>query len=420
MTPPDSGHQPVRVVGYPWAPRSHQVKDFLARNRVPSTWIDVETTPEAQALMDEAGVDTDGLPLFLFPDGSHLAAPSDAEIAEKIGLSTEAESPFYDLIVVGAGPAGLAAAVYAGSEGLRTLVVEEGAPGGQAGQSSRIENYLGFPEGITGAELAARAVKQADKFGVELLVTRRVEGLAPGGGYHTVRLDGGEELGCHAVLLATGVSWRLLDAPGCPSLTGAGVYYGAASAEAGTVRGQDVYLLGGGNSAGQAVMHLARYARSVTMLVLEDDISERMSQYLVDRIRRTPNVHVRTGHTVSEAHGNGRLEEITIRNVKTDETEKVLANALFVFIGAAPQTEWLEGTVERDEQGFILYGPQLPRQDGRPRGWTPRRDPLLLETNVPGVFVAGDVRAGSVKRVASAVGEGAMAVQLIHQYLHEG
>lgn len=413
----------VHVIGYQWSPKTHEVKDYLARNRVPYRWRDVERDPAAHATLEERGLTEERLPLVLFPDGSFVAEPSDAELAAKIGLSTEAERPFYDLIIVGGGPAGLAAAVYGGSEGLRTLIVEQEAPGGQAGQSASIENYLGFPEGVSGAELAQRAVAQAKRFGVEILAARHVTALGVAEPYRRVHLengdDAGQELYCHAVLLATGVAWRVLDAPGCVSLVGAGVYYGAASAEAHAVRGQDVYLLGGGNSAGQAVMLLSRYARSVTMLVLEDAIEERMSQYLVERIRRTPNVHVRTGHTVCSAEGKGRLEEITIENMKTGETEQVLASALFVFIGAAPQTDWLAGCVERDQQGFILSGSSFAAERRRPEGWSLERDPLLLETSVPGVFVAGDVRAGSVKRVASAVGEGAMAVQFIHQYLAE-
>ncbi|HEX2188325.1 MAG TPA: FAD-dependent oxidoreductase, partial [Longimicrobiaceae bacterium] len=382
-------------------------------------WIDLERGGRGRALLEEAGAPEDRLPVLLFPDGTWLAEPDDAEIAERIGLHTEAERPFYDLIVVGGGPAGLAAAVYAASEGLRTLIVEQEAPGGQAGQSAAIENYLGFPEGITGAELARRAVAQAERFGVEILAARKVERIRAGEAYRYVVLDEGDELRCHALLLATGVAWRVLDAPGCPRLVGAGVYYGAAGAEAHAAAGQDVYLLGGGNSAGQAALLLARYARSVTMLVLEDSIEERMSQYLVDRIRRAPNVHVRTGHTVVEAHGEGRLEKITIQEVATGNTETALANALFVFIGAAPQTEWLAGVLERDEDGYVLCGAEMLREDDRPRSWPLGRDPYLLETSVPGVFVAGDVRSGSVKRVASAVGEGSMAVTFVHQYLRD-
>jgi thioredoxin reductase (NADPH) len=415
----DPGNETVQVIGDQWSPRSHQVRDFLARNGVHYHWSDLGRGERGRRLLEKAGAGTDRLPVLVFPDGAWLADPTDAELAERVGLRTEAERPFYDLIIVGGGPAGLAAAVYGASEGLRTLIVEQEAPGGQAGQSASIENYLGFPEGITGADLARRAVSQAERFGVEILGARRVERVNAKGAYRSVTLDGDDELRCHAVLLSTGVAWRVLDAPGCPRLIGAGVYYGAAGAEAHAVGGKDVYLLGGGNSAGQAAMLLARFARSVTMLVLEDSVEARMSKYLVERIQGTPNIHVRTGHTVVEAHGEGRLEQITIQDVNSEQTETLLANALFVFIGAAPRTEWLEGTVLRDEDGYILCGGEMLR-DGAPADeWPLERDPYLLETSVPGIFVAGDVRAGSVKRVASAVGEGSMAVTFVHQYLRD-
>jgi len=409
----------VRVVGYQWAPRSHEVRDFLARNGVHYRWMDLEHGERGRRLLEEVGAGTDRLPVLVFRDGTWLAGPADAEIARRIGLRTEAGHPFYDLVIVGGGPAGLAAAVYGASEGLRTILVEKQAPGGQAGQSAGIENYLGFPEGIGGADLARRAVAQAERFGVEILAARRVVRVRAEGAYRYATLDDGEELRCHALLLCTGVSWRVLDVPGCPPLVGAGVYYGAARAEVHAVRGQDVYLLGGGNSSGQAAMLLSRRARSVTMLVPEASIEEHMSRYLVDRIRDTPAIRVRTGHTVAGAQGDGRLERITIRDVESGATESVIAHALFVFIGAVPETDWLEGTVLRDEEGYILCGAQMLRDEERPAGWPLDRDPYLLETSVPGVFVAGDVRAGSVKRVASAVGEGSMAVQFIHQYLHD-
>jgi thioredoxin reductase (NADPH) len=409
----------VRVIGFQWSPHAHEVKDFLARNRVPYTWDDIDRDAEGRAVIERLGVPFRQLPLVLFPDGSHLLQPTDAAIAERIGLSTEAESPFYDLIIVGAGPAGLAAAVYGASEGLRTLIVDQDAPGGQAGQSARIENYLGFPEGLSGNELAQRAVAQAKKFGVEILAARRVTGLRAEGPIRVVTLDDGEEIACHTVLLALGVAWRTLDAPGCQSLVGAGVYYGAASAEAQAFREQDVYLLGGGNSAGQAALLLSRYARSVTMLALEESLAERMSEYLLHRIEDTPNIQVRPCCTVDQATGERSLETITIRNVQTEECETVPARGLFVFIGAAPQTEWLEGVVERDEQGYVLCGERLARERERPRGSAPGRAPFMLETSLPGVFVAGDVRADSVKRVAAAVGEGSVAIQFIHQYLRE-
>ena len=407
----------VRVVGFQWSPQAHDVKDFLARARIPYVWMDVERDADARRLLDELGIGPEGTPLVLFPDGSHLENPSDTELAEKVGLSTEPASPFYDLIIVGGGPAGLAAAVYGASEGLRTLIVEQEAPGGQAGTSARIENYLGFPDGLSGGELAQRAVTQARRFGVEILASREVTEIRAEDPYRIVVLDDEDELVCHTVLLATGVAWRTLDAPGCPALVGAGIYYGAATAEAMSLRGEDVFLLGGGNSAGQAAMLLARYARTVTMLALEGSLEEKMSRYLLDRIQATPNITVRPRTTVVEARGNGRLEEITIQDVESGETETAPAKAMFVFIGAKPETEWLAGLLERDEQGFVLCGAGLPREDGHPAYWPLERDPYLLETSVPGIFVAGDVRAESVKRVASAVGEGSMAVQFIHQYL---
>lgn len=408
----------VRVVGLQWAPAAHEVKDFLARSRVAYTWMDLDSSAEGRRLLEESGLGPADLPLVIFPDGTRLARPSDADIAEKIGLSTEADHPFYDLVIVGGGPAGLAAAVYGASEGLRTLVIEREAPGGQAGQSARIENYLGFPDGLSGGDLAQRSVAQAKRFGCEIIAARAVKGLRTDGPYRAVTLDDGDEVFCHTVLLATGVEWRTLDAPGCRSLIGAGVYYGAASAEAESFAGKDVYLIGGGNSAGQAAVHLSRYARSVHMLALEENLAERMSKYLLDRIEDTDNIHVRPGCTVSDAGGEGKLESLTIQDVKSKECETVPANALFVFIGAVPETDWLDGTVQRDEGGFILSG-DLRTDESEPLCWPLERKPYLLETSLPGVFVAGDARSGSVKRVGSAVGEGSMAIQFIHAYVAE-
>ena len=402
---------PVRVVGYRWAPRTHEVKDFLARCRAPYLWSDPAESAWARELMEEAGAGGDRLPLLVFPDGTRLFAPTDPEIAGKIGLDTDPDERFYDLVIVGAGPAGLAAAVYGASEGLRTLIVEREAPGGQAGQAARIENYLGFPEGLSGSDLARRAVEQAEKFGVEVVVTRRAAGLSADGDYRRLTLDDGRQVGAHAVLLATGVEWRTLDAPGCGDLVGSGIYYGAAAAEAAAVRGRDVYLLGAGNSAGQAALLLARYAKSVTLLAPEATLEEKMSRYLVERVEAAPNVAFRPGCLVTSAAGDGRrLRSITIRRTENEAEETVDTDALFVFIGAAPRTEWLEGAVDRDESGYVLCG-------RRSDGWPLERAPYLLETSLPGVFAAGDVRAGSVKRVGSAVGEGSMAVQFIHEYL---
>ena len=416
--PPFEG---LRVVGHRWSPRSFEIRDFLARNQVPYQWLDVEADPEAQGLV-EAAADAAGnggveLPLVVFADGTRLAAPSRAALAEKVGLQTQAERPFYDLVIVGGGPAGLAAAVYGASEGLRTLMIEREAPGGQAATSSRIENYLGFPSGLSGADLARRAVTQAQRFGVEILTPQEATGLELRDPYRIVTLGSGAEVSCHALLVATGVSYRKLDVPGAEELTGAGVYYGAAMTEAMSCRDEDVYVVGGANSAGQAAMHFARYARRVVMLVRGPSLSRTMSQYLIDQIGETPNIEVRPGTQVLEVRGQGSLSEIVIGDAGSGATETVPASSLFIFIGAMPRTDWLEGVVQRDEHGFILAGPDLTGNGRRPAGWPLDREPYLLETSVPGIFVAGDVRHGSIKRVASGVGEGSIAISFVHQYL---
>ncbi|MBD2036783.1 FAD-dependent oxidoreductase [Leptolyngbya sp. FACHB-321] len=417
-SPPFEG---IRVVGNRWSPLSHQVKDFLARNQVPYQWLDMELAPEAPALV--AYAETDGqrsLPLVLFPDGTRLVQPSNLDIAAKIGLQTQAERPFYDLVIVGGGPSGLAAAVYGASEGLTTVMIEREAPGGQAGSSSRIENYLGFPVGLSGADLARRAVTQARRFGVEILTPQEVRGVRLQDSYRIVSLSDGSELSCHALLVATGVSYRKLDVPGMEALTGAGVYYGAAMTEAIACKGEDVYIVGGANSAGQAAMHFSKYARRVVMLLRGTSLTASMSQYLIDQIASVENIQVCPECSVVEARGNGHLESIVIANAATGTKEAVAAKSLFIFIGATPRTDWLDSLVERDKQGFILTGPDLLRDHpdrDRPHGWTLERSPFLLETNVPGIFAAGDVRFGSIKRVASGVGEGAIAVQFIHRYL---
>jgi thioredoxin reductase (NADPH) len=404
----------VRVVGDRWSARTHEVKDFLARSRVAYQWYDPAVSHEGRGILESVPPDERGrLPLLVFPDGSRLANPTPEALAARVGMRTEPAAPFYDLVIVGSGPAGLAAAVYGASEGLRTVIVEREAPGGQAAQSARIENYLGFPEGLTGAELTRRAMEQARKFGVEVVVTRAATELHADGGFSTVRLDDGTALGAHAVLVATGVAWRTIDAPGCGDYLGRGVYYGAAAAEAAAVRGRDVYMLGAGNSAGQAALLLAGYAKSVTMLALEEDFGERMSQYLLERIRAAPNVAMRPCCTVERAVGDERLREITLKNVSTGETEAAGCEALFVFIGAAPETEWLGGEVMRDDSGYVLTGAGVR---GR---WPLEREPLPRETSRPGVFAAGDVRAGAVKRVGSAVGDGSVAVTSIEEYLAE-
>lgn len=408
----------IRVVGNRWSPQSHTVKDFLARNQVPYQWLEIEQDEEANRLMSYAAAeDSAHLPLVLFPDGSRLSQPSNLQIAEKIGLQTRAERPFYDLIIIGGGPAGLAAAVYGASEGLSTVMIEREAPGGQAGSSSRIENYLGFPVGLSGSDLARRAVTQARRFGVEILTPQEVTQVRVENPYRVVVLKNGSEISCHALMIATGVSYRKLNVPGIDKLSGAGVYYGAAMTEAIACANEDVYIIGGANSAGQAAMYFSKYARQVTMLVRGESLTKSMSQYLIDQIESTENISVCAHCSVVEVKGETSLEAIVIANSKTGEKNTVPANSLFIFIGAKPQTDWLDGLVERDANGFVLAGPDLTRDRDRPRGWSLDRDPFLLETNVPGIFVAGDVRYGSVKRVASGVGEGAIAVQFIHQYL---
>lgn len=402
----------VLVIGFTWAPRSHEVRDFLARSRVPFLFRDYESNDRAHARAEELGVDTERLPLLIFGDGTWLADPTDEQLAEQVGLSTEAERPFYDLVIIGAGPAGLAAAVYGASEGLRTVLVDREAPGGQAGMSSLIENYLGFPEGLSGSELAGRALRQAERFGAEVVVAREAVGLRVEEPNRVVVLDDGAELRAHAVLLSLGVSWRMLEAPGCESLIGRGVYYGAAAAAVPTCRDRDVYLLGAGNSAGQAALYLARYAKSVTMVAPEADFAEKMSEYLLSRVKQIPNVHLRPHAKVVAAEGGDMLQTITIEDVETGAQETAETNTLFVYIGAAPRTEWLQGTVALDERGFIKAGRAC---DGEP--WDEDRPRFLLESSLAGVFVAGDVRSGSVKRVGAAVGEGSIAIQFIHEHL---
>ncbi len=412
--PPFSG---TRIIGHRWSAESHAIKDFLARNQIPYEWLDIESDGEAPKLIAGLGTPAPQLPVVISPDGTWLTQPTIAQVAAKVGLQTQAGMPYYDLIIVGSGPAGLAAAVYGASEGLRTLLIEREAPGGQAGTSSRIENYLGFPTGLSGADLARRAVTQARRFGVEILTPQEVTGVKIDGPYRVVQLADGGAIGCHALMIATGVSYRKLDAPGIAALTGAGVYYGAAMTEAFSCRDEDVVIVGGANSAGQAAMYFAKYARTVTMLVRGDSLEKGMSQYLVDQIRATPNIVIRLCTSVASVQGEGSLETVTLADSQAGTTEALKATALFIFIGAQPRTDWVGELVLRDKQGFILTGPDLLTDGKRPAGWTADRDPFLLESSVAGVFVAGDVRHGSVKRVASGVGEGAIAVALIHQYL---
>lgn len=412
--PPFEG---IRVIGNRWSSDSHQVKDFLARNQIPYEWLDIEQSSEGQQLVEYAGCSRLQLPLVLFSDGSSLLQPKPLQIAERIGLQLQAGNPFYDLAIVGAGPAGLAAAVYGASEGLRTVTIEREAPGGQAGTSSRIENYLGFPVGLSGGDLARRAVTQARRFGVEILNPQEVTGIRIQDPYRTLILADGSEVNCHALILALGVSWRKLQIPGIDRLTGAGVYYGAAQTEALSCKDEEVYLIGGANSAGQAAMYFSKYASKVIMLVRGESLTKSMSQYLIDQIEATPNIEVRVYSSVVEVKGENNLEAIAIANSITGETEIVPAKYLFIFIGAQPRTEWLDGVVNRDDKGFILTGADLKAENHHPKGWKLDRDPFLLETNVPGVFAVGDVRHNSVKRVASGVGEGSICVQFVHRYL---
>ena len=416
-----SDHRPVpetKVVGHKWSARSSGVREFLARNQVPYRWYSCEE-PEGQRLLAAAGADGLALPIVITPDGEALVEPSDAELAGRVGLATEPSKSFYDLIVIGGGPAGLGAAVYGASEGLRTVLVERTATGGQAGQSSRIENYLGFPDGVSGAQLTDRARRQAAKFGAEVLTTRDVVRLDVNGSARSVRFADGSAIDAHAIVLATGVSYRQLAAPGIDELTGRGVFYGSALTEATACSGQDVFIVGGANSAGQAAVYLSRGARSVTILVRGPSLERSMSYYLIQQISGIPSISVRTCTEVIAADGSDHLESLTLRDSVTGHTETVDAQMLFVFIGAAPLTDWLDGVVVRDGRGFVLAGPDLSVEGQRPRGWDLDRAPYHLETSVPGVFVAGDARAESAKRVASAVGEGAMAVMLVHRYLEK-
>jgi thioredoxin reductase (NADPH) len=408
----------TKVVGHRWSARSSEVREFLARNQIAYRWFESEA-PDGQRLMQAAGADGLRLPVVITPDGDALVEPTDAELASCVGLATTPSKDFYDLIVIGGGPAGLGAAVYGASEGLRTVLVERTATGGQAGQSSRIENYLGFPDGVSGAQLTERARRQATRFGAELLTTRDVVGLDVNGSARTVRFADGGTIDAHTVILATGVSYRQLGAPGLDDMTGRGVYYGSTLTEAAACTGQDIYIVGGANSAGQAAVYLAKHAKSVTILCRGVSLERSMSFYLIQQIREIGNISVRTCTEVIAAEGSDHLERLTLRDTSTGAAETADAQWLFLFIGAAPLTDWLDGVVDRDERGFVVAGPDLSIEGDRPRGWELDRAPYHLETSVPGVFVAGDARAESAKRVASAVGEGAMAVMLVHRYLEK-
>lgn len=407
----------IRVAGTLWSASCHNAKDFLSRNQIPYQWLDIEKDTAARELVEAVNKGHGQLPLIFFPDGTVLVDPDTRTLAEKVGLRTRATQPFYELIIVGGGPAGLAAAVYSASEGIHTALIEKEAPGGQAGTSSRIENYLGFPKGVSGADLARRATAQAKRLGAELLTAQEVIKVRVEDPYRFVTLSDGTELSCKALLIATGVSVRELNAPGIKSLTGAGVYYGAAMTEAAHYRGEHIFTIGGANSAGQAAMYFARYASKVTMLVRSSILEKGMSQYLVDQINATENIEVLARTNIVEVGGQDRLETISIKYMDTDKIETFPAAALFIFVGAVPHTELVADVVERNRRGFILTGPDLMRDAHRPKNWKLKRDPFLLETSVPGIFAAGDVRQGAVRRVASAVGQGANAASIIHKYL---
>ena len=413
---PDVEMAETKLIGHRWSAPSFAARDFLARNAVPYRWIAADE-PEGGRLLQAAGLSAQTLPVVITADGGTLLAPSTTELATAVGLSTTPATNFYDLVVVGGGPAGLGAAVYGASEGLRTLLVERQATGGQAGQSSRIENYLGFPDGVSGAQLTDRARRQAVRFGAEILTTRDVTGLEARGPARLVSFGDGTEVAAHAVIIATGVSYRDLDAPGVAELSGRGVYYGSAATEAAACVDADVFIVGGANSAGQAATFFSRYAKSVTLVVRGDSLERGMSHYLIEQLQALDNVSMRLCTVVDQAHGDEHLECLSLRHLPSGATEQVQTSHVFVFIGAQPRTDWLAGVLERDERGFLLTGPDLLVDGQRPRGWFADRDPWPLEASIPGVFVAGDVRADSVKRVASAVGEGAMAVTLAHRYL---
>ncbi len=406
----------IRVAGTLWSCSCHNVKDFLSRSQIPYQWLDIEQNDEARELVESFNRKEHQLPIVFFPDGSVLINPDITELAEKAGLQTKATQPFYDLIIVGAGPAGLAGAVYGSSEGLKTLLIDMETTGGQAGTSSRIENYLGFPKGLSGADLARRATAQATRLGTEILTARKATKINVKDPYRYVTLNDGTELSCKALIIATGVSLRQLSIPGIEKLTGAGVYYGAALSEAEHYKDQHVFIVGGANSAGQAAMFFSGYASKVTMLV-RSSLSKSMSHYLIDQINSTSNIEILSKNEVIEVHGKDRLQSITIKNSETGKTDTIKTPAMFLFIGAAPHTEIVRGVLELSEAGFILTGPDLIQNQKRPKNWRLKRDPYLMETSIPGIFAAGDVRHGAVRRVASAVGQGSITVNFVHEYL---
>jgi thioredoxin reductase (NADPH) len=407
----------LRLIGHQWATRSHAIKDFLASSLIPYRWLDVERDAEARTLLEAAGVATDALPVLLFEDGSLLTNPEPRQVAERLGRPLLAAFDVYDLVVVGAGPAGLAAAVYGASEGLRTILLDRHAPGGQAGSSSRIENYLGFPAGVSGSDLTRRATTQAQRLGAEVLAPLEVTGVSIDGGYKRLALTDGRELVTRAMLASTGMFYREHPAPGVAEHTGAGVYYGAATTEAPAFRGRRVLVVGGGNSAGQGAMHLARYAADVQIVVRREGLQETMSKYLIEQIGKTPNIRLRPRMEIAGVDGDGHVERVTLRSLEDGSCRTEEIDAIFVFIGTRPRTDWLPADVLRDAKGFVLTGRDLMAAEAYPRTWKEQREPFPLETSVPGIFAAGDVRAGAMNRVASAVGEGSMVVRLAHEYL---
>ncbi len=409
--------QGIKVIGYQYNPRSHEVKDFLAGNLIPYQWLDIEKNEKARELLELHDLQEQDLPAVVFEDLSVEAPAEISAIARKLGMKVEATEPLYDVVIVGAGPAGLAAAVYGGSEGLKTLLVEKRAPGGQAGTSSRIENYLGFPNGLSGSDLTRRAISQAKRLGTEFLSPVEVSGIELQGDYKILQLSDGSTIKTRSMIITTGVNYRMLEAQGLHDFTGAGVYYGAATTEANACKDQDVYIVGGGNSAGQAAMYLSNFAGGVYILIRKPDLSSSMSQYLIDQISRTPNIHVLGNTEVAEARGEGRLEQLVIKNRESGDSRTVDAGALFVFIGNRPFTDWLASKLIKNEKGFIITGRDLKDHPGFAKLWKLPRAPYLLETSIPGILAAGDVRAGAMNRVASAVGEGAMAIKMVHEYL---
>jgi len=411
--------QGIRIVGFQWSPRSHQIKDFLSGNLIPYQWIDVETDGEGKSLLEINNIDHKDLPAIFFEDGSHLANPNLQAVGEKTGMRSKASKTMYDVAIIGAGPSGLAAAVYGGSEGLNTAMIEKRAPGGQAGTSSRIENYLGFPNGLSGAELSRRAITQAIRFGVELLSPQEVLNISLKDNYKIITLSDGSVLNARSVIITTGVDYRALEATDVDKFTGAGIYYGASTTEAHACRDCDVYIVGGGNSAGQSAMYLSKYAATVFIVIRKKDLSFTMSQYLIDQIRNTPNIQILGETIIGKVSGNEKLEEVCLEDINTKTRRQAKAAALFIFIGAKPVTDWLQLDIIKDEKGFIETGRDLLKYESFKKSWKLNREPFLLETCSPGIFAAGDVRSGAMNRVASAVGEGAMAIKFVHEYLAE-